>query len=49
MEDSEILQYIEKLVQEEHVLIQQLQQGGLDTQAHQRMHQLTVSLDQCWD
>jgi uncharacterized protein DUF2630 len=49
MDDREILQSIEMLVQEEHTLTQQLQQGGLDSTGHQRMHKLAISLDQCWD
>ncbi|HEU5382266.1 MAG TPA: DUF2630 family protein, partial [Ktedonobacteraceae bacterium] len=38
-----------ELVNEEHTLTQQAQQGGLDDEGHARMQQLAVSLDQCWD
>ncbi len=49
MEDRTILQHIEELVNEEHALSQQAQGGGLNEENHQRMQQLEVSLDQCWD
>lgn len=49
MNDTEILQHIEELVNEEHQLTQQSHQGGLSTEEHERMHRLEVSLDQCWD
>lgn len=49
MNDPEILQHIEDLVKEEHQLTQQSHQGGLSEDEHKRMHQLEVSLDQCWD
>lgn len=49
MDDREILQHISELVREEHQLIYRAQQGGLDTTGHQRMHKLTVSVNQCWD
>lgn len=49
MEDSEILQVIEKLVNEEHKLTKQARTEGLSEEERQRMRQLEVSLDQCWD
>ncbi len=49
MDDNEIMKHIENLVNEEHELSQQSQQGGLNDEGHQRMQQLAVSLDQCWD
>ncbi len=49
MEDIELLKHIEQLVNEEHGLTQQSQQSGLDEAGHRRMHQLAISLDQCWD
>jgi hypothetical protein len=49
MDDTEILKHIEELVNEEHELTQQSQQGGLNDEGHARMRQLAVSLDQCWD
>lgn len=49
MNDPEILQRIEDLVNEEHQLTQQSHQGGLSEDEHERMRQLEISLDQCWD
>ncbi len=49
MNDSEILQRIEGLVNEEHQLTQQSRVGGLSDAEHQRMRELEVSLDLCWD
>ena len=49
MDDIEIMKHIKNLVNEEHDLTQQSQQGGLDDEGHLRMQQLAVSLDQCWD
>lgn len=49
MDDSELLQTIEKLVNEEHQLLKQSEEGQLDDTQHTRMHELEVRLDQCWD
>lgn len=49
MDDTKILQHIEELVNEEHALENQAQSGGLSAEEKQRMSQLEVSLDQCWD
>ena len=49
MEDTEILRQIEALVNEEHKLTTQSHAGGLGDEEHQRMRQLEISLDQCWD
>ena len=49
MDDTEIMKHIAELVNEEHELTQQSQQGGLSEEGHKRMHQLEISLDQCWD
>lgn len=49
MNDTEVLQNIQKLVQEEHELMQHAEGVGLDDEQRARMHQLEVSLDQCWD
>lgn len=49
MTDTELFQHIEKLVQEEHELMQHAEGVGLDDEQHARMKQLEVSLDQCWD
>ena len=49
MNDSELLQTIEKLVNEEHELTKQAEEGQLDDTQHARMHEIEVRLDQCWD
>jgi hypothetical protein len=49
MDDNEIMKRIAELVDEEHELTQQAQQGGLDEEGHRRMRQLEINLDQCWD
>lgn len=49
MDDRDILKNINVLVDEEHELMQQAEQGGLDDEERARMHELQVQLDQCWD
>ncbi len=49
MNDPNILKHIEELVSEEHQLTEQSHIGGLSEEERQRMHQLEISLDQCWD
>ncbi|HEU5367566.1 MAG TPA: DUF2630 family protein [Ktedonobacterales bacterium] len=50
MNDSEVLQRITELVNEEHELMQRSEEdGGLDEAEHARMKELEVGLDQCWD
>lgn len=49
MDDKEIMQHIEKLVNEEHELLNLSEAGGLDDTQHARMQELQVNLDQCWD
>jgi uncharacterized protein DUF2630 len=49
MDDSELLHTIEKLVSEEHELMQQAGAGQLDDTKHARMRDIEVRLDQCWD
>lgn len=49
MTDTELLRHIEELVNEEHQLMQQSEGEGLDPERLERMKQLEVSLDQCWD
>lgn len=49
MNDSEILHRITALVDEEHKLMQQSEQGGISDEERSRMHELQVQLDQCWD
>ena len=49
MEDSDIYKHIEKLVNEEHEILELSAQGGLDDEWRQRMQQIEKYLDQCWD
>jgi hypothetical protein len=49
MDDNEILHNITKLVDEEHKLLQQAEQGTLDETKQARIRELEVQLDQCWD
>ncbi|GAC1388604.1 MAG: DUF2630 family protein [Ktedonobacteraceae bacterium] len=50
MDDTELLQRIESLVNEEHHLTQRgEEEGGLNGDEHARMKAIEVSLDQCWD
>ncbi len=50
MDDTELLQHIETLVNEEHHLTQRGEvEGGLSSDEHARMKELEVNLDQCWD
>ena len=49
MKDNEILSRIEELVNEEHSLTQKAEDGTLPADEHERMKQLEVNLDQCWD
>jgi len=49
MNDSEILQRIEQLVNEEHELMSASEEGNLDEAQRERIKTVEVSLDQCWD
>jgi len=49
MDDSELLHTIQKLVSEEHELMQESEEGQLDDTKHARMREIEVRLDQCWD
>ncbi|QBD79467.1 DUF2630 family protein [Ktedonosporobacter rubrisoli] len=49
MEDRTILHEIEKLVNEEHELMQKAEEGTLEGDKHERMKALEVNLDRCWD
>jgi uncharacterized protein DUF2630 len=49
MDDSQIHSQIEQLVAEEHELWQRESSGAADDGDRQRLDQLKVSLDQCWD
>jgi hypothetical protein len=47
--DQEILNRINQLVQEEHDLLSQEEQGEITDPGNERMRALEVTLDQCWD
>jgi hypothetical protein len=49
MEDQDIMRRIQALVDEEHQLLQLREEGKLEGNQHERVHDLEVSLDQCWD
>ena len=49
MNDSELLHTIEQLVNEEHTLMQQAAAGEMEEEKQQRMREIEVKLDQCWD
>jgi hypothetical protein len=49
MDDSEILQSITKLVNEEHQLMKQAEEGELGETKQARMQEIEIQLDQCWD
>lgn len=48
--DKDALSRINELVAEEKALREQLQHGEIsESEEHQRLRQLEVELDQCWD
>jgi hypothetical protein len=49
MEDKTILRDIEKLVKQEHELLNKSSQGGLNDEERAQLHTIEVHLDQCWD
>jgi uncharacterized protein DUF2630 len=49
MDDAEIHGTIERLVAEEHRLWERESAGSSNDSDTQRLRQLTISLDQCWD
>jgi hypothetical protein len=49
MEDSQIHGTIEQLVAEEHELWERESRGNAGGAERQRLQELKVSLDQCWD
>ena len=49
MDDSQVHGTIEQLVAEEHELWEQEAAGNADESDRQRLRELKVSLDQCWD
>jgi len=49
MDDSQVLDRIGALVEEEHTLERQATGDGLDDRQQARLHEVEVQLDQCWD
>lgn len=50
MDDETVVHHISKLVEEERELrAHAASTGGLDTPGRERIQQLEVQLDQCWD
>ena len=50
MDDKQILHRITELVDEEHGLRTRAQAGRIDSaEEHNRLRELEVALDQCWD
>jgi hypothetical protein len=50
MDDKQILHRITELVDEEHGLRTRAQAGQIDSaEEHDRLRELEVALDQCWD
>jgi hypothetical protein len=49
MDDSQVMDRIGALVEEEHTLERQASGGGLDERQQARLHEVEVQLDQCWD
>ena len=48
--DTDALSQINELVAEEKTLREQLQHGEIsESEEHQRLRQLEIQLDQCWD
>jgi Protein of unknown function (DUF2630) len=48
--DSETLAHIRDLVAEEKALRAQLQHGDIsESEEHDRLHEVEIELDQCWD
>ena len=49
MDDKQVLDRIGALVEEEHTLERQATGEGLDQDQQDRLRDLEVQLDQCWD
>jgi hypothetical protein len=48
--DTDALSHINELVAEEKTLREQLKHGEIsESEEHQRLRQLEIQLDQCWD
>jgi hypothetical protein len=49
MSDDAVLGSINALMAEEHTLLKKAEAGGLDEAQLQRLKDLKIQLDQCWD
>jgi hypothetical protein len=49
VDDSTALARIDKLVKEEQELLRSGEGGGPDPERHQRLEEVKVELDRCWD
>ena len=49
MDDAEVIQRIGALVEEEHALERSTASSGPDENTQQRLRDLEIALDQCWD
>jgi hypothetical protein len=49
MDDQQVLDRIDKLVQEEEQLLHRHEGEGLDDDEHARLEELKVQLDKAWD
>ena len=49
MKDNDVLSRISELVDEEHRLLEERSRGQIGEGGHQRIAELEVQLDQCWD
>jgi uncharacterized protein DUF2630 len=49
MDDQQVLDRIDKLVQEEEELLHRHEGDGLDDDEHARLDELKVQLDKAWD
>ena len=49
MDDAEVIRRIGALVEEEHTLERSVGTGGPDEATQERLRDLEVALDQCWD
>jgi hypothetical protein len=49
MDDADVIQRIGALVEEEHALERSTASSGPDEDTQQRLRDLEIALDQCWD
>jgi hypothetical protein len=49
LEDQEVLDWMRRLVDEEHELLKREERSGADESVQQRRRKIEEYLDQCWD